>query len=138
MSVEGKSRRLRERLSLDLPLRIQGRESLNDQWMEMTRVMDVTPFGARFTLERPVKVGRLIRLTLPMPREMRCFDHLDRLYQAWALVRNIEEITREARAPRFAVGVAFVGKDPPISYVKDPLTLLRATSRTKLAAAGCR
>ena len=85
--------------------------------------MDVTPFGARFTLERPVKVGRLIHLTLPMPRELRCFDHLDRLYQVWALVRNIEEIPQEAQATGFAVGVAFVGKEPPISYVKDPLTL---------------
>lgn len=131
MDQEGKSKRLRERVKLTLPVRIYCRESVDHEWFEMSRLMDVTPFGARFTLTRPTERGRLLHLTLPMPRQLRCFDHVEDQYRVWALVRHV---TRHAQRGRWAekldasyeVGVAFTGKNPPASYTRDPSTLYDA------------
>ena len=86
----GQSRRLRERFELALPARVQCRESLDYQWIEMSRLVDVTPFGARLRLKRPTETGRLLLLTLAMPRPLRCFDHVEDQYRVWSLVRNVK------------------------------------------------
>src|SRR6266850_985914 len=57
MTIVGKSLRRRERLELALPTRVHCRESLDHQWVELTRLLDVTPFGARFSLSRPTETG---------------------------------------------------------------------------------
>ena len=54
-----KSKRLRERVKLALPVRVQCRESAEHEWVEMSRLIDVTPFGARFVLTHPTERGRL-------------------------------------------------------------------------------
>jgi len=41
-------------------------------------MVDVTPFGARLRLKRPTEIGRLLHLTTMMPRQLRCFDHIER------------------------------------------------------------
>ena len=60
-------------------------------------------------------------MTIPMPRQLRVFDHVEDQYRVWALVRYA--ITKEepgAGATIFEVGVAFIGKHPPRSYEEDP------------------
>ncbi|MBV9957712.1 MAG: PilZ domain-containing protein [Acidobacteria bacterium] len=121
MSFDGKSRRKRERLEISLPVRVQGRESTDYEWVEMTRLIDVTPFGAGFTITRPTESGRLLHLTLPMPRQLRCFDHIEQQYRVWALVRYVRPLANtEGGVQRYEVGVAFVGKRPPASFETDP------------------
>jgi hypothetical protein len=122
MKFEGKTKRMRERLELSLPVRVQGRESADYEWVELTRLIDVTPFGARFSIARPTETGRLLHMTLPMPRQLRCFDHVEQQYRVWALVRNVKAIPAPSvdKLPRFEVGVAFVGKHPPASFEMDP------------------
>ena len=121
MNYWGKNRRVRERLRLSLPTRVQCREDAATEWTEMTRLHDLTPFGASFSLTRPVEIGRLLHLTLPMPRQLRCFDHVEDQYRVYALVRFIRAHFAEgASAPLFKLGVAFVGKRPPDSYQFDP------------------
>lgn len=118
---DGKSRRLRERFELALPVRVHCRESLDHEWMEVSRLVDVTPFGARLRLKRPTEVGRLLRLTLPMPRPLRCFDHVEDQYRVWALVRNIRLLDPvRDKGALVEVGVAFVGKRPPRSFDVEP------------------
>ena len=127
-----KSRRLRERLRIALPTRVYGRESGNREWTEMTRLVDVTPFGARFRLLRPVDIGRLLRLTLAMPRQFRVFDHIEDQYRVWSIVRNA--LLLEQKTPKdslLEVGVAFIGKRPPSSYEENP-TLRYEIAQTKL------
>lgn len=115
------SQRIRERLGLQLPVRVSCRESVNEEWVEMTRLLDVTPFGARFTLTRPIEQGRLLHLTLPMPRQLRCFDYFERQYRVWALVRYVKKEAQGAPDTlRFTVGVAFIGQHPPESYADAP------------------
>ena len=111
---------MRERLELSLPVRVHCREREDYEWVEMTRLIDVTPFGARFSLSRPTEPGRLMHLTMPMPRQLRCFDFVEPQYRVWSLVRNMSVLTQPEKTARFAVGVAFIGKRPPASYELDP------------------
>jgi len=118
---EEKSQRQRERFELALPVRVQGRESLDQEWVEMSRLVDVTPFGARLTLKRPIETGRLLLLTLPMPRPLRCFDHVEDQYRVWSLVRNVKLVDPAShKGALVEIGVAFVGKRPPKSFEADP------------------
>lgn len=121
MNYPGKNRRVRERLKLSLPARVQFRENAETEWTEMTRLNDLTPFGASFSLTRPIEVGRLLHLTLPMPRQLRCFDHIEDQYRVYALVRYMRgQFPEGASAPSFMHGVAFIGKRPPASFELDP------------------
>jgi hypothetical protein len=141
MDFEGKSRRIKERLKLTIPVRVQCRETAEREWVEVTRLLDVTPFGAGFTLGRITEPGRLLHLTLPMPRQLRCFDHIEEQYRVWSIVRRVlPRFPKEAAAAtgqamtgqastgqgaaglRFEIGVGFVGKNPPASYLIDPTT----------------
>src|SRR3989442_895583 len=75
MTEQRNWKRIRERLELKLPVRVQCRETPESQWIEITRLNDVTPFGCSFTLKRPIEKGRLLHMTIPMPRQLRTFDH---------------------------------------------------------------
>ncbi|MCA1816881.1 MAG: PilZ domain-containing protein [Acidobacteria bacterium] len=111
---------MKGRLRLALPVRVACREGAGgDEWKEQTRLVDLTPFGAGLTLTRPVEPGRLLHLTMPMPRQLRCFDHIEDQYRIWALVRSIRFAPE---ASGFRLGVAFTGKHPPQSYLANPAT----------------
>jgi len=103
-----------------LPVRVHCRETTDLQWTEITRLIDVTPFGAGFTLKRPVEKGRLLHMTIPMPRQLRVFDHVEDQYRVWALVRYIRRAVSPDSTPQFEVGVAFIGKRAPRSYEENP------------------
>jgi len=118
MTYTGEERRLYKRKQFSLPVRVRGHESVDSAWTEFSRLIDVTPFGARFTIPRLTEVGRLLHLLLVMPRQYRSFDHAEDQYRVWSLVRHTTFLADE----RLDVGVAFVGKHPPASYATDPLT----------------
>jgi hypothetical protein len=114
-------KRIRERLELTLPVRVRCREAAGVEWTEVTRLLDVTPFGAGFTLKRPIEKGRLLHMTIPMPRQLRVFDHIEDQYKVWALVRYVKASALPGNnSLSFEVGVAFLGKHPPSSYEADP------------------
>jgi hypothetical protein len=121
MSEDRTWKRIRERLELKLPVRISCRETPDFEWTEVTRLIDVTPFGASFTLKRPTEKGRLMHMTIPMPRQLRTFDHVEDQYRVWALVRHVQLNGQPDDKPMsFDVGVAFIGKRPPASYEAEP------------------
>ena len=119
MSEQRNWKRIRERLALHLPVRVRGRDTPTFEWTEMTRLANVTPFGAGFTLKHPTEKGRLLHMTIPMPRQLRVFDHLEDQYRIWAVVRYIRTSIVEKHTV-FDVGVAFIGKRAPVSYEKEP------------------
>ena len=119
MGEERNWKRIRERLALHLPVRVQGRETPDFEWTELTRLTNVTPFGAGFPLKRPTEKGRLLYMTIPMPRQLRVFDHVEDQYRIWAVVRYMRPIT-SGKGTGFEVGVAFIGKRAPASYEKEP------------------
>lgn len=120
MSEPRNWKRIRERLELKLPVRVRCRETEDLEWTEITRLIDVTPFGAGFTLKRPVEKGRLLHMTIPMPRQLRVFDHTEDQYRVWALVRYVRPTGAPGGPQEFEVGVAFIGKQPPRSYQDNP------------------
>lgn len=112
-------KRIRDRLALQLPVRVHCRETADVEWTEMTRLVNVTPFGAGFTLKRPTERGRLLHMTIPMPRQLRVFDHIEDQYRVWAIVRYLRsEVTEKGTV--FYVGVAFIGKRAPASHAQEP------------------
>jgi len=119
MSEQRNWKRIRERLALQLPVRVQGRETPAFEWTEVTRLTNVTPFGAGFTLKHPTEKGRLLFMTIPMPRQLRVFDHVEDQYRIWAIVRYMKTSISNNRTV-FNIGVAFIGKRPPASYEKEP------------------
>ena len=116
-----KSRRLRERVALALPVRVHCRETADYEWYEMSHLVDVTPFGARLRLKRPTERGRLLLLTMRMPRQLRSFDHAEEQYRVWSVVTNLKVLDpKTERGALIEFGVAFVGKHPPRSFLSDP------------------
>ena len=119
MSEERNWKRIRERLALHLPVRVQVRETPDFEWNEVTRLTNVTPFGAGFPLKRPTEKGRLLHMTIPMPRQLRVFDYVEDQYRIWAVVRYMKAAVVEMSTV-FNIGVAFIGKRPPTSYEQEP------------------
>jgi hypothetical protein len=110
------------RILLKLPIRVLCRESNEYHWTEQSRLVDVSRFGAGFTLTRPVEVGRLIQVTMPLPYQLRSFDHTEPKYAVWSLVRHLSAIQRAPlqESALFRLGVGFIGKRPPAGYERDP------------------
>ena len=119
MSEERNWKRIRERLPLHLPVRVQGRDTPTFEWTEITRLANVTPFGAGFTLKHPTERGRLLYMTIPMPRQLRVFDHVEDQYRIWAIVRYMKPAIVDGQSV-FNIGVAFIGKRAPASYETEP------------------
>lgn len=119
---EKNSRRI-QRFTLALPVRVEARINEHKVWNEITRLTDVSAFGAGFNLHRPVKRGRLLQLTIPMPRKMRCYDFTEPQYRVWGLVRSCITKENSGNEENHSVGVAFIGKRPPQSYHDDPARL---------------
>ncbi|MEJ7848855.1 MAG: PilZ domain-containing protein [Pyrinomonadaceae bacterium] len=126
--TERDSRRIK-RFSLALPSRVEVRVDEKNSWNEVTRLEDVSGFGAGFVLKRPVKRGRLVLLSSPMPRQLRCYDYLEPQYRIWGLVRRCLAIGDNAAARSYAIGIAFVGKHPPFGYAKNPAKLYDLAAR---------
>lgn len=122
------SRRI-QRIALTLPVKVEGKDGPDEPWQEITRLRDISAFGAGFTLKRPVKRGRLILVTLPMPRKMRCYDYLEAQYRIWAIVRRCVLLEGKKEEGKYLIGSAFIGKEPPKSYFDDPATVYEISTR---------
>ena len=127
--VTTKEDRRIKRISLALPTRIESKVNGSLGWDEITRLNDVSAFGAAFNLHRPIKRGRLLCMTIPLPRQLRCYDYLEPQYRVWALVRRCIAIDEKADSETYAIGVAFIGKNPPSSYKENPARLYEITHK---------
>jgi PilZ domain len=123
---EMEDRRIK-RIGLALPIRVEGKVNKTVAWSEITRLQDVSAFGAAFNLNRPIKRGRLVAMTMPMPRQLRCYDHLEPQYRIWGLVRRCILVENSIDSEQYAIGVAFIGKFPPASYIENPAKLFEIT-----------
>ena len=126
--VEKENRRI-QRISLPLPARVEVMVDPNVSWNEVTRLKDVSAFGAGFTLKKPVKRGRLVLMTIPMPRQLRSFDYSEPQYKVWGLVRRCIAVPRHDTNIEYSIGVAFAGKVPPPGYLEHPSMLYDISHR---------
>lgn len=96
--------------------RVEAITSRNISWEEAAEIKDVSSVGAAMVLKRPVRRGRILRLTLEMPRHLRKYD-LDAVdYQAWGIVRRSIAVTSSDGVSAYATGIAFIGEFPPKDF----------------------
>ena len=129
MNEQKRSVRIKERLELRLPVRVHCRETPDFAWSEVTRMIDVTPFGAGFTIKRPTERGRLLHMTIPMPRQLRIFDYVEDQYKVWGVVRYVRppgSARIDRPASRLASPLSARSRQQVIE--KDPTTRYEVTS----------
>lgn len=107
------------RIVTELESMVHGFDEDDEAWKEFTTVLNISKSGAGFSLPRPCRVGRLVKLTTPMPSELRAFDHTEKLYTVVGLVQYCQPIESQD-GDLYNIGVAFVGRNFPESYFADP------------------
>jgi hypothetical protein len=111
-------RRRETRMSLRLPVRVQGHDAKNQPWEEMAAMENTSFGGAAMRMKRPVVRGQVLLLALPLPQHFRTYDLSEAFYRVYALVRHTAGTGGEQR-----VGVLFLGKNPPKGYDINPGSL---------------
>ena len=129
VTTERGARRIR-RINLPLPIRVEHSITKNNAMNEITRLIDVSAFGAGFNLQHPIKRGRLLQMTIPLSRQLRNYDYLEPQYKVWGIVRHCIPIRdKNKKDEKYAIGTAFIGKHPPNSYHEDPAKLYEISHR---------
>ena len=95
---------------MKIPVRVQGREAEGSTWEEMSSCEDASAGGVGLLLKRPVVLGQVLHLSLPLPQRFRQYDLTDPSYRTYSLVRNVRP---GPGADSARVGVVFLGKNPP-------------------------
>jgi hypothetical protein len=121
-----RERRREARMSLALPVRIQGQYPDGEPWEEMTTTSDASFGGASVGLRRLVLRGQALHLSLPLPKRFRTHDFTASSYRVYAVVCSVK--------PNGEVGIRFLGKEPPGGYARNG-TGLFLTPPTAAAAA---
>lgn len=116
-------RRRDTRRAMTLPVRVQGVQANGQPWTEMTVTVDCSAGGLALLLERPLQVGHVLQLLLPLPRAFRRYDLAEGSYRTWALVRGIRASTNG----RYRVGLRLLGRHPPRGYAEQPGSLFLMT-----------
>ena len=121
-----KEKRIHQRISTDLGSIIQVRGKDGTDWKESTIVTSISRAGAGFDLSRECVIGRLVAMALPMPAELRAYDHDEELYSVYGIVQHCTPVRIDG-VDRFHIGVGFVGKEMPESYAANPEQNYRIT-----------
>jgi len=116
------NRRRCGRLELSIPVRVRGYDRNAGKWHEMTEAIDVSRTGAQLRLRRRVKPGMVLYLTLPLPPKLRRHGFSDASYNVYSLVRRVELPRQGVRA----IGVEFLGENPPAGYLDKPWSVFRS------------
>ncbi len=119
-----------ERADTDLKTIVQVKESDSETWKEVTNVTTVSRNGAGFSLPRPVGVGRLVTMVLPLDPELRAYDEDKELYPVLGLVQYCNKGLTDGETV-YHVGVGFVGKSVPESFKADPTQSYRISGMKK-------
>jgi hypothetical protein len=123
-TVTTKKKRNHKRTSLSVSANVKGKEDKETSWSETTELINMSRSGAGFYLERKCEVGRLISLMIAMPPNLRCYDYDREMYSVFGLIQHCTPFSGEDK-DEFHVGVAFIGKNAPPSYDKNPLQSYR-------------
>src|SRR5688500_850878 len=97
------NRRKQQRMSLGVPVRVQGHEANGAPWIEMAMTENADFAGAAFSLRHPVSRGHALLLSLPLPKNFRSYDLTAPSYNVYCIVRN----TTPLSPGLFRVGVMF-------------------------------
>ena len=113
-----RERRREARLSLSLPVKIQGQYPDGQTWEEMSNTSDASAGGASVRLNRTVLRGQAVYVALPLPRRYRTFDLTSPTYRLYAVVASVKS--------NGEIGLRFLGKNPPGGYARNESGLFLA------------
>jgi len=101
---------------------VKGKYSVDDtrQWKDVGEIVSISGNGAGFFIDRECSVGQLVSMLLPLEADLRMYDHDKELYKVWGIVQHCSPRAIDDTV-KYHTGVAFIGKDTPESYLKDPL-----------------
>lgn len=111
-------RRKNLRRGLRLPVSVRGYLRGGALWDEGTSTVDVCQGGVALHLGRPVVMGQVLHLTLPLPETFRRYDLTAATYRVWGLVRYTS-----TTGPPYRVGLMFLGRHPPRDFQQNPAGL---------------
>lgn len=111
----GKNRRQEARMSLALPVRVQGFKADGSAWEEMSTLENVSASGAAFHVRHLVTKGHVFAVSMPLPKRFRRYDLSEPSYKTYALVRHVV-----SDPTGYKVGVMFLGKSAPRGFDKNP------------------
>jgi hypothetical protein len=114
-------RRQSDRRKLSIPAYITGCDPDGSVWQETTDTIDVSGVGVSVRLARRVPLGLVVQLTLALPQELRKTQQVSPLYFLYAMVQRVEP----AEQGRRAVGLEFIGEQPPAGYLEKPWSIYR-------------
>lgn len=129
-NITAPEKRRVERTDSELKTIVQVKESEGETWKEVTKVTTVSRNGAGFSLPRPVTVGRLLTLVMPLDPELRAYDQDKEVYPVMGLVQYCNQGKIDGQTV-YHVGVGFVGKNIPESFKTDPLQSYRISGMRK-------
>ena len=101
---------------MKFPVRVQGRDAEGRTWEEMSTCEDASAGGVGLKLSRPVVMGQVLHLSMPLPAKFRQHDLTDASYRIYTLVRNV----RPSPGGGVRVGLLFIGKNPPRGAASRP------------------
>ncbi len=119
-----------DRVDSELKTVVQVKDADGESWKEIVSVTTVSRNGAGFSLSRPVAVGRLVNLVMPLDPDLRAYDEDKELYPVLGLVQYCNE-GKINNQTVYHVGVGFVGKQMPESYKNDPTQNYRISGMGK-------
>ena len=119
-----------KRVASELKAIVQVKESEEESWKQVTKVLTVSRNGAGLQLTRPCVVGRLITLVMPLDPELRAYDKKEEVYPVMSIVQYCNASTINGETV-YHVGVGFVGKKTPDSYTADPTQSYRISGMKK-------
>lgn len=127
MASTQNDRRAEPRLGMRLPVRVQGHDAPRTAWMEMSTTENVCASGASFVIRRPVQIGQVLHLDMPLPKRFRRYDLSEASYHVYAIVRTARGDGR--------VGVKFLGRSAPKGHEENPARVYRLPGDPAAAAA---
>ncbi|MFY9608278.1 MAG: PilZ domain-containing protein [Blastocatellia bacterium] len=122
------NRRRCERFKLTVPALVAGYDHENKRWQEVGKTLDVGRMGVAVRIQRRVRNGAIVHITLPLPTKLRNHGFSDPGYNMYAIVRRTEPLEDGLRL----VGLEFIGNHPPAGYLDKPWATFRTQKWTGL------
>lgn len=63
-------RRRQKRVDVNIPIRVKGTDAQGNRFEEVTRSINVSADGAICLLKQQLRMGTVLELSLPLPRQM--------------------------------------------------------------------
>ena len=96
-------RRRQKRVDVNIPIRVKWTDAQGNRVEEVTRSINVSADGAIFLLKQQLKMGTVLEVSLPLPKQMQKGVSPKAVYEAMGLVTRVEHAPNQS----FKIAVRF-------------------------------